>query len=484
MELVAMQSIWNALVALLLLVSLNVACLAVSQLPAQKTAQTTKSAVSASIQPDTKPGPYWFQIGAWAASEEGYGNMFGIPVTGASVEIQVNYNQHVVDPQSNLAYWVGINLPGDSFIQVGYKIDAQRAPYWFWEYFLHDASNPSGTCNVAVTCPTGDNIGPDDAWYKFSLESSGTIWSVFVNGAQVGSIDLGVSDSGTNGPYASAEVAGTASVHTILGPVAFRNLQYRDTSGQWHEVSAAVSNCCYSVGSDTYSGNYPYGVVGIPGENNEWMTGSDLTNPIQEQGDFLWPWYQVSVSNLPNGMSFQNGWYVYDSEIDLTNAPEIIPVDAALRYYLEGFYVNGALDNETRGFTVTQDLTIRANYVKQWYVQVNSNIGTPTGSGWYVDGTKATISINPAHVASPGLIGELGIGMSLSGWQGDYNGSVEGGESTIIVNSPMTVTAVWTTDYGVLPYFLLLLPCVFLLVYFRRKRRVRIDWGNDNRVEW
>ncbi len=73
-----------------------------------------------STQPDNvTAGQYWFQVGAYAANGNGnYGDRFGIPVTGASVEIRIKYYQHPID--SDLGYWVGINLPGNSFIQVGY----------------------------------------------------------------------------------------------------------------------------------------------------------------------------------------------------------------------------------------------------------------------------------------------------------------------------------------------------------------------------
>ena len=425
------------------------------------------------------PGQYWFQVGAYAANANGnYGRQFGLPVTGASVEIRIKYYQHGLD--SDLGYWVGLDLPGDSFIQVGYKITLTDSyPHWFWEYFPHDADSPPSTCRL--TCPTGDDLGPNGTWYKFSLEASGKVWFAFVNGEPVGSVDLGVSDSGANGPYASAEVAGTRFADTVLGPVEFRNLEYRDTSGQWHMASSAVSLCCYSLGSDSYNGKYPYGIVSVPGENNYWLAGSNLNNPIQHEGGLLWPWYQVNIEGLPTGVAFADGWYLYNTTIDLPNIPEILPITASSRYVLEGWYANGVLLNAkgTGTFSATGNLTLKPFYVKQWLLQVNSNIGAPMGSGWYDDGAIATVRVNPPVIREAGFLGDFGVSSVLTGWTGDYAGPVVNGESMIHVKSPMTITAVWTTNYGMLPYYTLLIPVIAItclsvsLEYRRRTKKPR-----------
>jgi len=234
-------------------------------------------------------------------------------------------------------------------------------------------------------------------------------------------------------------------------------------------VSPAVSLCCYSLGSASYNGKYPYGVVSLPGENNYWLAGSNLNDPIQEEGDLLWPWYQVNVEGLPAGVTFQNGWYLYDTTIDLTNLPEFLPITASSRYFLEDWYVNGVLQNAAGMgiFSATGNLTLKPLYVKQWLVQVNSNIGTPTGSGWYNDGAIATISVNPTVMRASGILGDFGVDSVLAGWTGDYIRPVVNGETTIHVKSPMTITAVWRTNYGMLPYYSVLIPViavVYLLV--------------------
>lgn len=433
-----------------------------------------------SIQPNSiTAGLYWFQVGVWAANGRNFGNQFGIPVTGASVEIRINYKNSF--PQGScgsftcaVSYWVGINLPGDSFIQVGYGITATDGyPQWFWEYFLPGTANEN---TGGVLGKWGDEIGPNGTWYHFSLQSSGTRWYAFVNGAQVGSVDLGVSSSGSNGPSAVAEVPGVRNANTLLGPVEFRNLQYRDVSSSWHMVSGAVSLCCFgsSSYSDTYQSSYPYGVEVLVGQNNEWIAGSNLPSPIREEGDYLWPWYHVTIQDT-QGEVRSTAWYVYGSTIDLSDTPSMIQVSSNTRYQLENWYVNGQVSSwTTADLTVgsTTDLNLKPMYMKQYLVQVNSQIGTPIGSGWYDEGTSETIRVTLSSFPASGILAYFGVETYLSGWTGGYNGSATNGEAVVKVNGPMAVNAIWRTSYGVLPYCCLLtISAIAITLWFILRRR-------------
>ena len=78
-------------------------------------------------------GLYRFQVGVWAANGPGYSSTFNLPVTGASVEIQIRSDQHITDSSSGIFYWVGLVLPNDAFIQVGYGLsDYYASAKWFW----------------------------------------------------------------------------------------------------------------------------------------------------------------------------------------------------------------------------------------------------------------------------------------------------------------------------------------------------------------
>jgi hypothetical protein len=414
-------------------------------------------------------GLYWFQVGAWAGNgPTRFGRSFGITVTGASVEIQARYPQRVSTSPGDISYWVGITLPNDAFIQVGYLISASDGyPDWFWEYFVPgSASEALGRFHGNV----GSLNGPNESWVKFSLVSSGTRWLAYVQDQEVGSVDLRVSNS-TYGPFAVAEVAGARNANTVLGPVEFRNFAYRDASRSWHSASSAVSLCCYGAGSDTYSGSYPYGVQSFPGENNHWVAGS-ISRSIRSAGVVLWPWYHATL-HLEQGDTTQ--WYRIGETVDLSSVPNSIQLSTTSRYFLEGWYVNGVLLSNTQGVKITEDLDLKPNYVEQFLVQVSSPTGTATGSGWYDDGANVTIGVTPYAIPVTGTMGKLGVRSVMSGWSGDFHGEALNGESNVQVESPLSIVAVWTTDYGGLPYLTILLFAAAILgsVEVRRNRTRR-----------
>ncbi|MGA2791503.1 MAG: zinc ribbon domain-containing protein [Candidatus Bathyarchaeia archaeon] len=409
-------------------------------------------------------GLYWFQVGVSGESDFGYGDQFGIPITGASVDIRILSPQPTLHYDSELSYWVGINLPNDAFIQVGYEVDPQvnaARTSWFWEYFL---PGTAAEATGGFLGKTGDVIGPNGTWVTFSLTSSGTVWSAFVNQEEVGSIDLKVSNSGTNGPYAIAEVAKVREAGNVLGPVEFRNLQYRDTSSEWHTANTGVSNCCYGVTSDTFEGSYPYGVEGIPGENNHWLAGSGL--PTRADGEYIWPWYHVSVLS-PYGAVAGSGFYVLGSSVRLAVAN--VNLSSNTRMSLAGCYVNGVLSKDLY-FTVTSDLNLTASYEEQFLVTVTSEYGRTVGSGWYDKGSEVTISVSPAF-STEGMLGAIGFDSIMIGWIGSYSGFSPGNRLSFAVNSPVMLDAVWFDSSLAIPIGVVC--CVIIIIGL--KRRVRAN---------
>jgi len=410
---------------------------------------------------------YWFQVGAGAASDNGYVDQFGQSITGASVEIRIR-DQKLNHADTQDDYWVGVNLPNDAFVQAGYMTYPQYNsghPSLFWEYFLPGTAieNKGGFLGNQ-----GKTAGSNGTWVKFAVMSTGTVWSAYADEQRLGQVDLSVSDSGGSGPYAIAESAGTYWTDNVMGPVEFRNLSYRDETGAWHLASEAVSICCYGVTSATYGGAYPYGVESIAGQNNHWLAGSGL--PYTPEGDYLWPWYYVTISSSL-GSATGSGWYVEGSEIT-PQADQIIPVSTGERYYLRG-WTDGT--NTASGFSADGNMTLSAVYVKQYSVTVTSTLGTAYGSGWYDAGTDAVIGVKPTSTVANGVLGSLGARYTLGGWGGDYSGSVgSDGSSVIVASSPLTIHAEWVMSPGVI---LPTLACVCIatvsIAFLALKRRMK-----------
>jgi hypothetical protein len=218
-------------------------------------------------------GEYWFQVGVIMESAT------SVDVTGASVQIMTHY----LPPQglARFAFWVGLNLPNDAFIQVGYANWPEKSgPQRFWEYF------PPNTANQGSSAFLGDYygwpVGPNGTWWTYSLQSYGDVWSAYIDGVIDGSVNLGASSSGGNpyALYAFAEVSHVYSTNIPLGPVEFRDLAYRDTSNVWHNVSEGLASMGYGAGSaiGPTGASFPYGleVLGV----NDWIVGSGLPSTL------------------------------------------------------------------------------------------------------------------------------------------------------------------------------------------------------------
>lgn len=434
--------------------------------------ETTMSAPT----PAAHKGLYWFQVGATVYPQ--------VDVTGAEVDIRVE-NQTSPKDGSNPAFWVGIELPNNAFIQVGYEICCNTTgPQSFWEYFL-----PGTALNGTGVFLGADKGGPqlkENSWVHFSIVSAGTSWEAYVNNFLFGTINL-QSNYG-NATFAIAEVAGANNGGNIIQPVEFRNLGYRDTEARWTLSTAGEAVCGYGVGSDTYPGQFPYGTLSLPAHNNDWFAGStsDLPDPQTtvplETGTFLWPWITIQGQN---GQTVETE--VYGKPVTI-NLPFIIQITPTSRQQLKTWTLNGTpisqqeLATLTGGslFNITPDLanniTLKPIYVQQYYVLVNSTLGTAAGSGWYNIGSTLVATVTPTRIPKPSILGQLGVTSVLTAWS--IHGSIipidPNGNAKIQVNAPIMITAIWKTDYGFLPDYCILIALALILaagIYASTRRK-------------
>ena len=90
----------------------------------------------------------------------------------------------------------------------------------------------------------------------------------------------------------------------------------------------------------------------------------------------------------------------------------------------------------TRQLNLDNDTGIIANYRLQYFVNVTSPYGTPTGSGWYDENSTMAASVEPP------VDNEAGNQVIFALWRGDMNGT----DSRVLmsIDSPKTVQAEWT----------------------------------------
>ena len=158
----------------------------------------------------------------------------------------------------------------------------------------------------------------------------------------------------------------------------------------------------------------------------------------------------------------------YDPETQVTlKVDKTVPGPRGTRYV----FVCWAVGNQ-RYYTETSTLRIDSRQVVatamfkvQYELIVKAEFGDPQGSGWHDEGSLATFS-----VTTP--VG-FGIQHIFERWTGDSSSTSP--KSTVLMNSPKTVTAVWRADYTVLIVMILgvvgaSVAAIGFIVFSRRRK--------------
>jgi len=89
--------------------------------------------------------------------------------------------------------------------------------------------------------------------------------------------------------------------------------------------------------------------------------------------------------------------------------------------------------------------TITADYMRQYQLSIVSDFGNPRGSGWYDEGSNATIEIEP-YINQ----GE-DVRIAFERWTGDISSNLP--TQTVTVAKPLSVIANWKTQYEITMIF-------------------------------
>jgi len=133
-------------------------------------------------------------------------------------------------------------------------------------------------------------------------------------------------------------------------------------------------------------------------------------------------------------------------------------------------------DEGTRFVCIENEITFSSlktfefEYIEQAYLSVSSEYSAPEGEGWYNIGTSVVFGVEEA-VSQPGLLGTLGAKFKFSHWEGDFSSNLP--ITTISLDEPQQVIAVWKTDNTIMYYNsgLAVFGLTIIILIIRRARK-------------
>ncbi len=146
--------------------------------------------------------------------------------------------------------------------------------------------------------------------------------------------------------------------------------------------------------------------------------------------------------------------------------PDIIPVQNGVRDLFVGWSDN--VSSAAREVNLGNNMTLHANYERQYRIDVSSPYATASGGGWYFANELANVSVQPTWVFSEGLLGLLGVRQVFDHWTGACTTSQP--QCTLPMNAPKETTAVWREDYTIPVAVSTIVAIVGGIFVLRRKR--------------
>lgn len=257
----------------------------------------------------------------------------------------------------------------------------------------------------------------------------------------------------------SAWSDGGAQTHTIIVPAS--DLTYTAGFVTEHELVvtsehgspygggwyAAGSPATFGVTSpDTSTAGARHLFLGWTGSGAGSYTGTNpvvsvvMNGPITEQAAWRTQ-YLLSVVSA-HGSPTGQGWYDAGAMAPFAvTSPE---VHGATRYVFTGW--SGHYSGTSAADSVRMDgpKSLFAAWATEHYLNVVTPYATPSGQGWYREGSTAEFAVTPGMVpVNPG------VRRAFLRWTGTGAGSYSGTDTSasVVVANPITETACWKTQY-------------------------------------
>jgi hypothetical protein len=233
------------------------------------------------------------------------------------------------------------------------------------------------------------------------------------------------------------------------------------------ETSHTISVQSYITTSENVRYYCPDNIWNIDSAS-ETMNDADITHTFDYKTE-----YYLSVTTPHGSASKKSGWYTEESLISLT-APGEVNISRGEKDVFDGWIIGNSEDrDDSINFNIRTPLEIRANYHREYFLQLNSIYGNPTGIGWYEDGSTATINIEK-ELVMPGFFGFLGGKIIFDKWNGEFQS--RNNIADVYMNSPKIITANWRDDYtltqiiGILTLFIIVALWAVTILKKRKKK--------------
>ncbi|MGA2790230.1 MAG: M6 family metalloprotease domain-containing protein [Candidatus Bathyarchaeia archaeon] len=333
----------------------------------------------------------------------------------------------------------------------------------------HTINNTNTANNVAsVTL----NVGPVlTINVPANVTSAGSIW-VLINGVRYNL---------TSGQLQTSVPSGTITVQ--VQPAVNTSLGVRELFGGWSDgnltnprqivvTSNTALQAVYATqyllsinqngGTTTPSGWYfPGTVVQVNAANPSNVTASasrlifagwngdlnststsltvNMSKPLTLSASWTKQYYVTIIS--PTGSPTGSGWYD-DGNTATVAVQSTVQFANGTRKIFAGWNATSLGNNPTAQVYVDSPTTLQASWETQYAVTIQSEYGTPLGSGWYDVGSTV-----PVFIQTQVDYGN-GTRRSFASWTGDYTGTSP--NVTLRVDTPKTLTANWNTEYLVI----------------------------------
>jgi len=159
-------------------------------------------------------------------------------------------------------------------------------------------------------------------------------------------------------------------------------------------------------------------------------------------------WYKQFRLDVNTGTDIDScsGWYGENSSVNFS-LPSVIHLGGGTRKrFLEWQCISKVTITSQDTFVtliIKNPMTLSASWEKEYFLDLNSEYGTPEGEGWYKEGDTVRFAIDSSVCA------EEGIRYIFTQWQGSGEGSYTGvsPDSSVVMWNPVTQTACWKTQY-------------------------------------